>query len=226
MRTLFFTARRAVRRHAGVGEGSPDSPWLRYLSRKTRASQVPGPSSSCVPWSKTPPGADAPRPSPGATAVAFRQIEILDTRNDSTFRGQTPTARLATGPGGLTLGRAGFAPAGRQTKFHGGIASSLPLRPVLPGRTNFGGPVQLPQRFHTAMGQVGCLVSRLVVAEVAPLLLWGARVGPFGLDDARLRDTCFANGKRFAGALPGRSAPLDTHHLLETHLLQVLRGAP
>jgi len=158
MRTLFFTARRAVRRHAGVGEGSPDSPWLRYLSRKTRASQVPGPSSSCVPWSKTPPGADAPRPSPGATAVAFRQIEILDTRNDSTFRGQTPTAhllaclriaarvtangaRLATGPGGLTLGRAGFAPAGRQTKFHGGIASSLPLRPVLPGRTNFGGPV-------------------------------------------------------------------------------------
>jgi len=27
-------------------------------------------------------------------------------------------ARLATGSGGLTLGRAGFAPAGRRTKFH------------------------------------------------------------------------------------------------------------
>ena len=35
-------------------------------------------------------------------------------------------ARLATGSGGLTLGRAGFAPAGRQTKFHEGIASSNP----------------------------------------------------------------------------------------------------
>src|SRR5215472_3464087 len=36
-------------------------------------------------------------------------------------------ARLATGPGGLTLGRAGFAPAGRQTKFHEGIATSNSL---------------------------------------------------------------------------------------------------
>ena len=36
------------------------------------------------------------------------------------------SARLATGSGGLTLGRAGFAPAGRQTKFHEGIASSNP----------------------------------------------------------------------------------------------------
>jgi hypothetical protein len=31
-------------------------------------------------------------------------------------------ARLATGSGGLTLGRAGFSPAGRLTKFHGVIA--------------------------------------------------------------------------------------------------------
>jgi len=36
-------------------------------------------------------------------------------------------ARLATGPGGLTLGRAGFAPAGRRTKFHEGIATSNSL---------------------------------------------------------------------------------------------------
>jgi hypothetical protein len=36
-------------------------------------------------------------------------------------------ARLATGSGGLTLGRAGFAPAGRQTKFHEGIVSSFPF---------------------------------------------------------------------------------------------------
>ena len=55
------------------------------------------------------------------------------------FRGRSPTAhtlaclrfadpvaetcaRLATGSGGLTLGRAGFAPTGRQTKFHEVIA--------------------------------------------------------------------------------------------------------
>jgi hypothetical protein len=36
-------------------------------------------------------------------------------------------ARLATGSGGLTLGRAGFAPAGRRTKFHEGLVSSLPF---------------------------------------------------------------------------------------------------
>jgi hypothetical protein len=36
-------------------------------------------------------------------------------------------ARLATGLGGLTLGRAGFAPAGRRTKFHGDITSSNSL---------------------------------------------------------------------------------------------------
>ena len=32
-------------------------------------------------------------------------------------------AKLATGSGGLTPGRAGFAPAGQQTKFHGVIAN-------------------------------------------------------------------------------------------------------
>ena len=36
-------------------------------------------------------------------------------------------ARLATGSGGLTLGRTGFAPAGRHTKFPEGIVSSLPF---------------------------------------------------------------------------------------------------
>jgi len=36
-------------------------------------------------------------------------------------------ARLAYRLGRLTLSRAGFAPAGRQTKFHEGIVSSLPF---------------------------------------------------------------------------------------------------
>jgi len=46
-------------------------------------------------------------------------------------------ARLATGLGGLTPSRTGFAPAGRHTKFHEGIATSNSLWPALPGRTAF-----------------------------------------------------------------------------------------
>jgi hypothetical protein len=68
---------------------------------------------------------------------------MLGIRKKLKFRGRSPTARtfaclriaglvsktgarLATGSSGLTLGRAGFAPAGRRTKFHEGIASSNP----------------------------------------------------------------------------------------------------
>src|SRR5262249_24350273 len=50
-------------------------------------------------------------------------------------------ARLTTGLGGLTLSQAGFAPAGRRTTFHEGIATSNSLGPALPGRTAF--PIHL-----------------------------------------------------------------------------------
>ena len=63
--------------------------------------------------------------------IAFTQNKTLGIRNGNCFRGRNPTAhtlaylrfadpvaetvaRLTTGPGGLTPGRAGFAPAGRQ----------------------------------------------------------------------------------------------------------------
>ena len=48
-------------------------------------------------------------------------------------------------PGGLTRGRAGFAPAGRLTKFHGVIASSNPNRPTGPGRTGDSACVSDPR---------------------------------------------------------------------------------
>src|SRR2546426_11058370 len=68
----------------------------------------------------------------------------LGIREDYRFRGRSPTARtlaclrfvclvsktdarLATGSGGLTLSRTGFAPAGRPTQFHEGIAPPLPF---------------------------------------------------------------------------------------------------
>ena len=76
--------------------------------------------------------------------VAFDGIQHSRHPERPRFRGRGPTARtfvclriacrvsttgarLATGLGGLPLGRAGFAPAGRQTKFHEGIASSNSL---------------------------------------------------------------------------------------------------
>jgi hypothetical protein len=88
----------------------------------------------------------------GRAVVAFRKFSPLGIRNEIAFEAAHPTAhtlaclrfagrvtgtgaRLATGSGGLTPGRAGFAPAGRRTKFHGVIASSIPLRPAVPGRT-------------------------------------------------------------------------------------------
>ena len=86
--------------------------------------------------------------------IAFRENRTLGIREDDRFRGRSPMAhtfaclriaalvskngaRLATGSGGLTLGRMGFAPTGRCTKFHGGNASSNSLRPAGPGRTIF-----------------------------------------------------------------------------------------
>ncbi len=76
------------------------------------------------------------------TAAAFRLHEALGTQNERRFVAAIPTAhslahlridervaasaaRLATGMGGLAPHRAGFAPAGRQTKFHDFIASSI-----------------------------------------------------------------------------------------------------
>ncbi len=67
----------------------------------------------------------------GEAVVAFRENRTLGIRNGHNFRGRNPTAhtlaclrfadlvaetvaRLTTGSGGLTPGRAGSAPAGRQ----------------------------------------------------------------------------------------------------------------
>jgi len=75
----------------------------------------------------------------GEAVVAFRRNRTLGIRDEIDFEAANPTAhtlaclrfagpvaetvaRLATGSGGLTPGRAGFAPAGRQTKFHEVIA--------------------------------------------------------------------------------------------------------
>jgi hypothetical protein len=84
-----------------------------------------------------------PRPHHGEAIVAFRYIRTLGIREGERFRGRMPHGphvrlpphrrwpfghrrKASYRPGGLTLGRAGFAPTGRHTKFHEGIASSSP----------------------------------------------------------------------------------------------------
>ena len=135
-----------------VGDGLPALRITGCCRGEARASQVPGPSSSCVPWSNTPPDTILSSPANGEAVVAFRSNRTLGIRDDIDFEAANPTAhtlaclrfaslvaetvtRLATGSGGLTLGRTGFAPAGRPTKFHGVIATSNSLRPAGPGRT-------------------------------------------------------------------------------------------
>ena len=138
---------RAVARRVFTG-----SPYIRIVPRKSEG--LPGF------WAvlfvravvEDPAGCGPPLARSGEAAVAFRRNNALGTRNVVVFVAAWPTAhmlahlriagcvtatgaRLATDPGGLTPGRAGFAPAGRQTKFHEVIACFTPLRPALPGRT-------------------------------------------------------------------------------------------
>ena len=136
---------RALTNVSCVGDGSPALRKTGMGRGEARASQVPGPSSSYVPWSNTPPdtglssptwterllwpsGNSAPWASGkmigfGAACPMARTFACL--RIAEAISGTV--ARLATGPGGLTLGQAGFAPARRCTKFHEGIATSNPL---------------------------------------------------------------------------------------------------
>src|SRR5262249_25427857 len=116
---------------------------------EVRPSHSTGPFSSSVPWSNPPPetppsspgrhlckGVLLPSGKPGPSASGktlgfgaacpmahmFARLRIADHISGI-------VARLTTGSGGLTLGRTGFAPAGRQTKFPEVIASSFSFDP-------------------------------------------------------------------------------------------------
>ena len=113
-----------------AGDISTPAPHKPALSRgDTRGSQVPGPSSSCVPCSTTPPGAYRPSPISRCGRCCLQARQYLGHPETCFFRGclaHGPLARVPTlrriryrlrrkaryRPGGLTLGRAGFAPAG------------------------------------------------------------------------------------------------------------------
>ena len=119
---------------------------------RTRASQVPGPSSSCVPWSYTPPGALLPSPRDGEDAVAFRLHDTLGTRHDQHFGAAYPRGPQARVPTYRRVchhprRKARYRP-GRAHPWPGGIRTrrttnevswlhriSIPPRPAFPGHT-------------------------------------------------------------------------------------------
>ena len=128
---LFFTAAPVPPLTGATPETFlPRLPASRLSTRgKTRGSQVPGPSSSCVPCSTTPPGATAPRPLSVRSLLPSGCLTPWAPWKADSFRGYMahgPLVRVPTHrriryrvrrkaryrPGGLTLGRAGFAPAG------------------------------------------------------------------------------------------------------------------
>ena len=115
-----------------VGDGAPALRTTGIRRGEARVSQGPGPSSSYVLWSNTPPDTIPASPILLSQGLLWPALKYspLGIQKDYRLRGRSPTARtfaclriaypisgigarLATGSGGLTLSRAGFAPAGR-----------------------------------------------------------------------------------------------------------------
>ena len=143
---LFFTAAPVPPPTGATPETFlPRLPASRLSTRgKTRVSQVPGPSSSCVPWSTTPPGATTPRPSLGEVAVAFRRVNTLGTRKHVSFVATYPRptrsrayafaesvtvsgARLATGRAGSPFAGRVSHPLDDKQGFMGSSHTPFPL---------------------------------------------------------------------------------------------------
>ena len=151
--------RRRTGAHANpcnVGDTSTPAPRQPALSQgETRVSQVPGPSSSCVPWSKTPPGATAPRPLSVRSPSSSGEVKPWTPGKTNHFVATYPRptrSRAYASPNplpspaqGSLPARAGSPLAGRvshplddKTRFHEVITYSTPPRPALPGRTTSG----------------------------------------------------------------------------------------
>jgi hypothetical protein len=179
-----------VRGRAARRRGFTGSPWLRSSSRKSMG--LPG----C--WAvlfaravvEDPARCGARLAQIGESAAAFRRSNALGTRDVIGFEAAWPTAhafaclrinapvagnaaRLTTGPGGLTPGRAGFAPAGRRSGFPELIASFIPPWPAGPGRNSTGYPPGL-----TTL-RLADVIERVIAVEPdegpCPLVVLGYR---------------------------------------------------
>ena len=122
---LFFTAAPVPPPTGATPETFlPRLPIGRLSTRgKTRGSQVPGPSSSCVPWSSTPPGTYRPSPISRCGRCCLQAISYLGHPETCFFRGYLPTAHslaclrfaesVTVSGARLATGRAGSPFAGR-----------------------------------------------------------------------------------------------------------------
>ncbi len=142
LRLLHASTRCRVSRRRPTFAGVPACIHSGFARGGIRVSQVSGLSSSCVPWSTTPPDAPPPRPLAGTTLLPSG-VEKPSASGKCLFsRLQTPwptcsrtyasPARLPRRrkvryrPAGLSFSRAGCIPAGQQTEFQSVIASLLP----------------------------------------------------------------------------------------------------
>ena len=109
-----------------AGDISTPAPHKPALSRgETRGSQVPGPSSSCVPCSTTPPGATAPRPLSVRSLLPSGCLTPWAPWKADSFRGYMahgPTrSRTYASPNPLPFPAQGSLPAGRAHPWPGGF---------------------------------------------------------------------------------------------------------
>ena len=133
-----------------VGEWSPGLRCTGFFSRETRASQVPGPSSSRAPWTTTPPD-PPPLPISGSAVLSSKLgdswtsgITMLSRPHYHGSRVRVPTHRKPCyqDPRKARYRLVGSTFAGQdlhlldsETEFHEFIASPIPSGPALPGRT-------------------------------------------------------------------------------------------
>ena len=123
---LFFTAAPVPPPTGATPETFlPRLPASRLSTRgKTRISQVPGPSSSCVPWSTTPPGTYRPSPISRCGRCCLQAISYLGHPETCFFRGYLPTptrSRAYASPNPLPSPAPGSLPAGRAHPSPGGF---------------------------------------------------------------------------------------------------------
>ena len=146
---LFFTAAPVPPLTGATPETFlPRLPISRLSTRgDTRVSQVPGPSSSCVPWSYDPAGCDHPSPVLGEVAVAFRRVNTLGTRKHVSFVATYPRptrSRAYASPNPLPSPAQGSLPAGRAHPWPGGFRTRWMTNKVSWGHRILHSPLDQP----------------------------------------------------------------------------------
>ena len=124
-----------------VGDGSPALRNTGFLRGEARTSRVTGPSSSCAPWSNTPPDMTSPRPYFSSRRSTERPSSpsgnrgTLGIRNNETFEAATPR---------LTRSHAYASPASLPRPSPG----SLPARAGSPLAGRDSHPLDDTSKFH------------------------------------------------------------------------------